>query len=97
VRYSAKHVVLGNGADPIVRPIRGLRELEGLWSTRKAIAMRVMTGSAGLHGCGRLRKTGEELYGGGDQFGVVRGDATVGQHEHVFKADAHVDSGGGAS
>jgi hypothetical protein len=44
-----------------------------------------------------LSKAGDELYGRGGQFGVVCGDATVGQHEHVFKADAYVDSGSGGS
>jgi hypothetical protein len=43
----------------------------------------------------RLCQTISQLQGRGDEFGVVCGDATVGQLEDVFQADAHVDSGGG--
>ena len=32
VRYTAEHVVLANGADPIIPPISGLRELDGVWT-----------------------------------------------------------------
>jgi dihydrolipoamide dehydrogenase len=38
-RYSAEHVVVALGADPFVPPVPGLRELEGLWSTREATGM----------------------------------------------------------
>jgi len=40
VRYTAEHVVLANGADPIVPPIPGLRELEGVWGTNEATGMK---------------------------------------------------------
>src|SRR3954471_23768910 len=39
VRHTADHVVLANGADPVVPPVSGLRELEGVWSNREATAM----------------------------------------------------------
>jgi pyruvate/2-oxoglutarate dehydrogenase complex dihydrolipoamide dehydrogenase (E3) component len=39
VRHTAEHVVLANGADPIVPPVPGLRELEGIWSNREATGM----------------------------------------------------------
>jgi dihydrolipoamide dehydrogenase len=42
VRYSAEHVVLANGADPVVPPVPGLRELDGVWSTREATGMRTV-------------------------------------------------------
>ncbi|HXB15229.1 MAG TPA: NAD(P)/FAD-dependent oxidoreductase [Solirubrobacteraceae bacterium] len=38
-RYSARHVVLANGSDPLIPPIEGLRELDGIWTTRDATAM----------------------------------------------------------
>ncbi|WP_445152514.1 dihydrolipoyl dehydrogenase family protein [Baekduia sp. Peel2402] len=38
-RHTARHVVLANGADPIVPPISGLRELDGVWTNREATAM----------------------------------------------------------
>jgi pyruvate/2-oxoglutarate dehydrogenase complex dihydrolipoamide dehydrogenase (E3) component len=39
VSYTADHVVLANGADPFVPPIKGLRELDGVWGTREATSM----------------------------------------------------------
>ncbi len=38
-RHTADHVVLANGADPIVPPVPGLRELDGVWTNREATAM----------------------------------------------------------
>src|SRR3954471_10710308 len=32
MRHTADHVVLANGADPIVPPVPGLRELDGVWT-----------------------------------------------------------------
>jgi dihydrolipoamide dehydrogenase len=42
VRHSAEHVVLANGADPVVPPIPGLRELEGVWGSREATSMKAV-------------------------------------------------------
>jgi pyruvate/2-oxoglutarate dehydrogenase complex dihydrolipoamide dehydrogenase (E3) component len=39
VRHTAEHVVLANGADPVIPPIPGLRELDGIWTNREATAM----------------------------------------------------------
>jgi dihydrolipoamide dehydrogenase len=39
VRHTADHVVLANGADPVVPPVPGLRELDGVWGTREATSM----------------------------------------------------------
>jgi dihydrolipoamide dehydrogenase len=39
VRHTAEHVVLANGAEPVVPPVPGLRELEGLWTSREATSM----------------------------------------------------------
>src|SRR6185503_11778423 len=39
-RYTAENVVLANGADPIIPPVPGLRELEGLWTNREATGMK---------------------------------------------------------
>ena len=35
-RHTAEHVVLATGADPIVPPVPGLRELDGVWTNREA-------------------------------------------------------------
>jgi pyruvate/2-oxoglutarate dehydrogenase complex dihydrolipoamide dehydrogenase (E3) component len=39
-RHTADHIVLANGADPVVPPIQGLRELEGVWTSREATSMK---------------------------------------------------------
>ena len=39
VRHTADHVVLANGADPVVPPVPGLRELEGVWTNREVTSM----------------------------------------------------------
>ena len=39
VRYSAWHIVVATGSDPVIPPIPGLRELDGLWTNREATSM----------------------------------------------------------
>jgi pyruvate/2-oxoglutarate dehydrogenase complex dihydrolipoamide dehydrogenase (E3) component len=39
VRHTAENVVLATGADALVPPVPGLRELEGVWTNREATAM----------------------------------------------------------
>ena len=41
-RHTADHVVLANGADPVVPPIPGLRELEDVWTNREATGMKAV-------------------------------------------------------
>ena len=41
-RHTADHVVLANGADAVVPPVPGLRELEGVWTNREATAMKAV-------------------------------------------------------
>ena len=42
VRHTADHIVVATGSDPIVPPIPGLRELEGVWGTRDATSMKAI-------------------------------------------------------
>ena len=42
VRHTAEHVVVAAGADPIVPPIPGLRELEGVWTNREVTGMKAV-------------------------------------------------------
>jgi dihydrolipoamide dehydrogenase len=42
VRHTADHVVLANGADPVVPPIPGLKDLSGVWGSREATSMKVV-------------------------------------------------------
>ncbi len=41
-RYTAEHVVVATGAAPIIPPIPGLRELDGLWTNREATGMKAV-------------------------------------------------------
>ena len=68
VRHTAEHVVVATGADPIVPPIPGLRELEGVWGTREATSMKAVPrrllvlggGSAGVELAQVVRRLGGE-------------------------------------
>jgi pyruvate/2-oxoglutarate dehydrogenase complex dihydrolipoamide dehydrogenase (E3) component len=41
-RHTADHIVLANGADPVVPPVPGLRDLEGIWGSREATSMKAV-------------------------------------------------------
>src|SRR3954466_14386552 len=42
VRHPASHIVLANGADPVVPPVPGLRGLDGVWTSRAATSMKAV-------------------------------------------------------
>ena len=42
IRHTARHVVVATGADPVVPPVPGLRELEGLWTNREVTGMKAI-------------------------------------------------------
>jgi len=42
VRHAARHVVLANGADAVIPPIPGLRELGGVWTNREVTGMKAI-------------------------------------------------------
>src|SRR3954470_13669677 len=68
-RYTAQHVMLANGADPVVPPIPGLRELAGVWGTREATSMKSVprrlivlgAGPAGVELAQVVRRLGGEV------------------------------------
>jgi dihydrolipoamide dehydrogenase len=41
-RHTAEHVVLATGSDPVVPPVPGLRELEGIWTNREVTGMKAV-------------------------------------------------------
>jgi pyruvate/2-oxoglutarate dehydrogenase complex dihydrolipoamide dehydrogenase (E3) component len=41
-RHTADNIVVATGADPIIPPIPGLRELEGLWTNREVTGMKAV-------------------------------------------------------
>jgi pyruvate/2-oxoglutarate dehydrogenase complex dihydrolipoamide dehydrogenase (E3) component len=38
--YRAEHLVVATGSDPVIPPVPGLRELQGLWTNREATGLR---------------------------------------------------------
>jgi pyruvate/2-oxoglutarate dehydrogenase complex dihydrolipoamide dehydrogenase (E3) component len=69
VRHTAAHIVVATGAAPIVPPIPGLRELDGVWGTREATSMKAVPrhlvvlggGSAGVELAQVVRRLGGEV------------------------------------
>jgi dihydrolipoamide dehydrogenase len=86
--HSAEHIVLANGADPIVPPVPGLRELEGLWTNRevtgmKAVPRRLLVlggGPVGVEMAQAVRRLGGEvaLIEGGEHL-LTREPAPLGE------------------
>jgi dihydrolipoamide dehydrogenase len=69
VRHTADHVVLANGADPVVPPVPGLRELDGVWTSREATSMKAIPrrllilggGPVGVEMAQAVRRLGGEV------------------------------------
>jgi pyruvate/2-oxoglutarate dehydrogenase complex dihydrolipoamide dehydrogenase (E3) component len=40
VTYAAKEIVISTGSEPIIPPVPGLRELEGIWTNREATGLK---------------------------------------------------------
>lgn len=68
-RHTADHVVLANGADPVIPPVPGLRELEGVWTNREATSMKAVPrrllilggGPVGVEMAQAVRRLGGEV------------------------------------
>ena len=69
MRHTADHVVLANGADPVVPPVPGLRELDGIWTNREATSMKAVPrrllilggGPVGVEMAQAVRRLGGEV------------------------------------
>ena len=42
VRHTARHVVVATGSDPVIPPLPGLRELDGVWTNREVTGMKAV-------------------------------------------------------
>ncbi|HEY3766545.1 MAG TPA: NAD(P)/FAD-dependent oxidoreductase [Gaiellales bacterium] len=80
-RYSADHIVVAAGADAVVPPVPGLRELEGIWTNRevtgmKAVPRRLLVmggGPVGVEMAQAVRRLGGEV------ALIERGDRVLGR------------------
>ncbi|MCW3004156.1 MAG: FAD-dependent pyridine nucleotide-disulfide oxidoreductase [Conexibacter sp.] len=69
VPHTAEHVVVATGSEPVVPPVPGLRELEGLWTNREATGMRSVPrrllvlggGAVGVELAQAVRRLGGEV------------------------------------
>jgi pyruvate/2-oxoglutarate dehydrogenase complex dihydrolipoamide dehydrogenase (E3) component len=69
VRHTAEHVVVACGADPVIPPIPGLRDLAGLWTNREATGMKAVPrrllvlggGPVGVEMAQAVRRLGGEV------------------------------------
>ncbi|HEV2785111.1 MAG TPA: NAD(P)/FAD-dependent oxidoreductase, partial [Solirubrobacteraceae bacterium] len=69
VRHTAGHVVVACGADPVIPPIPGLRELDGIWTNREATGMKAVPrrllvlggGPVGVEMAQAVRRLGGEV------------------------------------
>jgi len=69
VRHTADHVVLANGADPVIPPVPGLRDLDGVWTSREATSMKAVPrrllimggGPVGVEMAQAVRRLGGEV------------------------------------
>jgi pyruvate/2-oxoglutarate dehydrogenase complex dihydrolipoamide dehydrogenase (E3) component len=88
MQYTADHVVLASGADPIIPPIPGLRELDGIWTNREATGMKSVPrhllvlggGPVGVELAQAVRRFGGEvtIVEGGDHV-LAREPAPLGE------------------
>jgi pyruvate/2-oxoglutarate dehydrogenase complex dihydrolipoamide dehydrogenase (E3) component len=68
-RHTADHVVLANGSDAVVPPVPGLRDLDGVWTSREATSMNAVprrliilgAGPVGLEMAQVVRRLGGEV------------------------------------
>jgi pyruvate/2-oxoglutarate dehydrogenase complex dihydrolipoamide dehydrogenase (E3) component len=89
VRYTAGHVVVATGSDPVVPPVPGLRELEGVWTNREVTGMKTVPrhllilggGPVGAEMAQAVRRLGGEVT-------LVEGAAHVLVHEPVPLGEA---------
>ncbi|MFE0519157.1 dihydrolipoyl dehydrogenase family protein [Streptomyces sp. NPDC058954] len=68
-RYTAHHVVLATGASPVIPPLPGLRELDGIWTNREVTGMKAVprrllvlgSGPVGVEMSQAVRRLGGEV------------------------------------
>jgi pyruvate/2-oxoglutarate dehydrogenase complex dihydrolipoamide dehydrogenase (E3) component len=86
MQHTAEHVVVACGAEPIIPPIPGLRELDGIWTNREATGMKAVprrllvlgAGPVGVEMAQAVRRLGGEVALVGDRV-LAREPAALGE------------------
>jgi len=68
-RYTARHVVVATGADAVIPPVPGLRDLDGIWTNREVTGMKAVPrrllilggGAVGAEMAQAVRRLGGEV------------------------------------
>jgi dihydrolipoamide dehydrogenase len=69
VRHTTRHVVLATGSEPVIPPVPGLRELDGIWTNREVTGMTAVPrrlvvlggGAVGVEMAQAVRRLGGEV------------------------------------
>ncbi|GGM87164.1 dihydrolipoyl dehydrogenase family protein [Dactylosporangium sucinum] len=69
VPHTARHVVVATGSDPVIPPVPGLHELDGIWTSREATGMKAVPrrllilggGPVGTEMAQAVRRLGSEV------------------------------------
>jgi pyruvate/2-oxoglutarate dehydrogenase complex dihydrolipoamide dehydrogenase (E3) component len=77
-RLSARHIVIATGSDPVIPPIPGLAELDGVWTNREATGVR------------EIPETLVVLGGGPVGVELAQAFATLGTEVHLVEGMDHV-------
>jgi pyruvate/2-oxoglutarate dehydrogenase complex dihydrolipoamide dehydrogenase (E3) component len=92
VRHTADHVVLANGADPIIPPVPGLHELDGIWTNREVTGMKAVPRRLLVLGGGPVGvEMGQAVHRLGGEVVLVEGAQRVLPHEAAPLGEALAD------
>ena len=81
-RHTARHVVLATGADPVIPPVPGLRELGGVWTNREVTGMKAVPRRLVILGGGPVgAEMAQAVRRLGGEVALVEGAAHVLAHE----------------
>jgi pyruvate/2-oxoglutarate dehydrogenase complex dihydrolipoamide dehydrogenase (E3) component len=82
VRHTAGNVVVATGSDPVIPPVPGLRELDGVWTNREVTGMKAVPPRLLILGGGPVgAEMSQAVQRLGGQVTVVEGAAHVLIHE----------------
>jgi pyruvate/2-oxoglutarate dehydrogenase complex dihydrolipoamide dehydrogenase (E3) component len=92
VRHTADHVVVATGSDPVLPPIAGLADLDGVWTNREATGMKAVPEHLLVIGAGPVGAEMAQIVRGlGGDVTLVEAAGHVLSHEPAPLGDALVE------